>query len=103
MIWFQPHPKPDGVPECEPGNIALLARCDTGIITLEHTMNWDQIEGNWKQFKGKVRQQWGKLTDDDLDVIKGNQTELAGRLQERYGYAKDEAKRQIDTWMKTVN
>lgn len=41
-------------------------------------MNWDQIEGNWKQFKGRVRQQWGKLTDDDLDVNKGNQTELAG-------------------------
>jgi uncharacterized protein YjbJ (UPF0337 family) len=73
------------------------------IITQEHTMNWDQVEGNWKQFKGKVQQQWGKLTDDDLDVIKGNQTELAGRLQERYGYAKDEAERQIDTWVKTAN
>jgi uncharacterized protein YjbJ (UPF0337 family) len=66
-------------------------------------MNWDRIEGDWKQFKGKVRQQWGKLTDDDLDVIQGNQTELAGQLQQRYGYAKDEAQRQIDSWMKTVN
>ena len=66
-------------------------------------MNWDRVEGNWKQFKGQVQQQWGKLTDDDLDVIQGNQTELAGRLQERYGYAKDEAQRQIDTWMKSVN
>ena len=66
-------------------------------------MNWDRVEGNWKQFKGQVQQQWGKLTDDDLDVIQGNQTELAGRLQERYGYAKDEAQRQIDSWMKTVN
>ena len=34
-------------------------------------MNWDQIEGNWQQFKGKVKQQWGKLTDDELDVIAG--------------------------------
>ena len=66
-------------------------------------MNWDRVEGNWKQFRGKVQQQWGKLTDDDLDVIKGNQTELAGRLQERYGYAKDEAQRQIDSWVKTAN
>jgi len=66
-------------------------------------MNWDRVEGNWKQFKGQVQQQWGKLTDDDLDVIQGNQTELAGRLQERYGYAKDEAQRQIDSWMKSVN
>ena len=66
-------------------------------------MDWNRVEGNWKQFKGKVQQQWGKLTDDDLDVIKGNQTQLAGRLQERYGYAKDEAQQQIDTWMKSVN
>jgi uncharacterized protein YjbJ (UPF0337 family) len=69
----------------------------------ESIMNWDRIEGDWKQFKGKVQQQWGKLTDDDLDVIQGNQTELAGRLQKRYGYAKDEAQKQIDSWMKTVN
>ena len=66
-------------------------------------MNWDRIEGDWKQFKGKVQQQWGKLTNDDLDVIKGNQTELAGRLQKRYGFAKDEAQKHIDSWMKTIN
>jgi len=58
-------------------------------------MNWDRVEGDWKQIKGKVQQQWGKLTDDDLDVIEGKRTELAGRLQERYGYAKDEAEKQI--------
>ena len=66
-------------------------------------MNWDRLEGDWKQFKGTVRRQWGKLTDDDLDVIQGNQTELAGRLQKRYGYAKDEAQRQINSWMKAIN
>ena len=48
-------------------------------------MNWDQVEGNWKQFKGKVQQQWGALTDDDLDKIEGRQTELNGILQKRYG------------------
>ena len=48
-------------------------------------MNWDRIEGNWKQFKGKVQQQWGSLTDDDLDKVEGKQQELAGRIQERYG------------------
>jgi len=41
-------------------------------------MNWDRIEGNWKQFKGRVQSQWGKLTDDDLDVIKGDRDRLAG-------------------------
>ena len=61
-------------------------------------MNWDRIEGNWKQLSGKVRQQWGKLTDDDLDVIGGNRTELAGRIQEIYGVSKDEAEKQIESF-----
>ncbi len=61
-------------------------------------MNWDTIAGNWKQFQGKARQQWGKLTDDDLELVKGKRDELAGRIQERYGIAKDEAERQIDDW-----
>jgi uncharacterized protein YjbJ (UPF0337 family) len=66
-------------------------------------MNWDRVEGNWKEFKGKVQLQWGKLTNDDLDVIEGKRTELAGRLQQRYGVAKDEAERDIDTWLNEVN
>jgi uncharacterized protein YjbJ (UPF0337 family) len=61
-------------------------------------MNWDRIEGNWKQFQGKAKEQWGKLTDDDLSVIGGKRDQLAGRIQERYGIAKDEAERQIDEW-----
>jgi uncharacterized protein YjbJ (UPF0337 family) len=67
------------------------------------TMNWDRVEGNWKEFKGKAQQKWGKLTNDDLDVIEGKRTELAGRLQQHYGVAQDEAERQIDTWLKSVN
>ena len=62
-------------------------------------MNWDQIQGNWKQIKGKAQVQWGKLTDDDLDVVEGNREKLEGKLQERYGYAKEEAKRQVDDFM----
>jgi uncharacterized protein YjbJ (UPF0337 family) len=61
-------------------------------------MNWDRVEGNWKQFKGKVKEQWGKLTDDDLDVIAGKRDQLLGRIQQRHGVAKDEAERQIDTF-----
>jgi uncharacterized protein YjbJ (UPF0337 family) len=61
----------------------------------EFDMNWDIVEGNWKQFKGKVKTQWGKLTDDHLDVIAGKRTELAGKLQESYGISKDEAEEQI--------
>jgi uncharacterized protein YjbJ (UPF0337 family) len=76
---------------------------DTYRSTTENIMNWDRIEGDWKQFKGKVQQQWGKLTDDDIDIIEGNRTELLGVIQKRYGLAKDEAERQVDNWMKTLN
>jgi uncharacterized protein YjbJ (UPF0337 family) len=48
--------------------------------------------------KGKIKEQWGKLTDDDLNVINGKQDQLAGKIQERYGYAKDQARREIDDW-----
>jgi uncharacterized protein YjbJ (UPF0337 family) len=58
-------------------------------------MNWNIVEGNWKQFKGKVKTQWGKLTDDQLDVIAGRRTELAGKIQETYGITQDEAEAQI--------
>jgi uncharacterized protein YjbJ (UPF0337 family) len=62
-------------------------------------MNWDRIEGSWKQFKGSVKDQWGKLTDDELDRIEGRRDQLVGRIQERYGIARDEADRQIDDWL----
>lgn len=58
-------------------------------------MNWDQIEGNWKQFKGKVKEKWGELTDDDLQVIGGKRDKLIGKLQEKYGIAKEEAEKEL--------
>lgn len=61
-------------------------------------MNKDIIEGNWKQLKGKIQQQWGDLTNDDLDQINGRRQELAGKIQERYGYTKDEVEKQLKTW-----
>jgi uncharacterized protein YjbJ (UPF0337 family) len=66
-------------------------------------MNWDQVEGNWKDLRGKIRAQWGKLTNDDLDVIKGRRTELEGRLQKHYGYATDKAKAAVDAWLSKLN
>jgi uncharacterized protein YjbJ (UPF0337 family) len=63
-------------------------------------MNWDRVEGNWKTFKGQVKQQWGKLTDDDLDVIAGRREELLGRIQNAYGMSRDDADRQIREWEK---
>jgi len=58
-------------------------------------MNWDIIEGNWKKFKGKAKAEWGKLTDDTLDVVAGNREQLSGKVQEAYGISKDEAEKQI--------
>ena len=66
-------------------------------------MDWDRIEGNWEQFKGKVQQQWGNLTGDDLDKVEGSRKQLAGRIQERYGIAKEQAEKEIDSWLNTVN
>ncbi len=61
-------------------------------------MNWDRVEGNWKQFKGQVKQQWGKLTDDELDRIAGKRDELVGRIQASYGISRDEAERRVKDW-----
>jgi len=61
-------------------------------------MNWDQMEGKWKQAKGAVKQKWGKLTDDDLDVIAGKKDELVGKIQERYGITREEAKKEVDSY-----
>ncbi|HTE91025.1 MAG TPA: CsbD family protein [Terriglobales bacterium] len=61
-------------------------------------MNNDRVEGKWKQMKGSLKSRWGKLTDDDLDVIEGQKDQLVGKVQERYGIAKDEAQKQVDEW-----
>jgi len=63
-------------------------------------MNNDIMAGKWKQLKGKVQEQWGELTDDDLDMMEGKTDQLAGRLQERYGYSKADAENKIDEFLK---
>jgi uncharacterized protein YjbJ (UPF0337 family) len=64
-------------------------------------MNEDTLKGQWTQIKGRVREQWGKLTDDDITRIEGKSEQLVGRLQERYGWAKEDAQREVDDWMRT--
>ena len=74
-------------------------------------MNSDQLKGKWKQMKGSVKERWGKLTDDDLDIINGQNEQLVngqneqlvGKIQEKYGIAKDEAQRQVDDWMRVAS
>ena len=64
-------------------------------------MDWNRVEGNWKQVRGKVQEKWGKLTNDDLDVIEGRRDQLEGKIQERYGYAKDQVRSEVDDWYNT--
>ncbi len=66
-------------------------------------MNWDQIKGQWTQNKGKAKEQWGELTDDDLDRAAGNRDQLVGKIQEKYGVAKEEAERQVDEWSESLS
>ena len=66
-------------------------------------MNTDIIKGKWKQLKGSLKAKWGKLTDDDLDRLDGNQQYLSGKLQERYGWARDQAEREIREFEKTLH
>jgi uncharacterized protein YjbJ (UPF0337 family) len=64
-------------------------------------MDWNRVEGNWKQLKGKVKEQWGQLTDDDLDKVAGQRDQLEGKSQERYGLAKDMVRKDVDDWLKS--
>jgi len=62
-------------------------------------MNNDVLEGKWKQLRGKVREEWGELTDDELDQIAGRRDQLVGKIQEKYGYTRDEAERQVNEFL----
>jgi uncharacterized protein YjbJ (UPF0337 family) len=78
-----------------------FSRRSWSTITRSRHMDWNRVEGNWKQIKGQIKEKWGKLTDDDLNVINGKRDQLEGKIQERYGYAKDQTKKDIDDWYNT--
>src|SRR5215475_13518792 len=80
----------------------ILTSAPLARRTTERVMDWNRIEGNWKQFKGRAKEKWGRLTDDDLDVINGRQDQLEGKVQERYGLAKDQAKKDVDAWFRSL-
>jgi uncharacterized protein YjbJ (UPF0337 family) len=65
-------------------------------------MNWNQVAGKWKQYKGQAKEKWGKMTDDDLDVIDGRRQQLVGKIQERYGLARDAAESQVDEFVRSL-
>jgi uncharacterized protein YjbJ (UPF0337 family) len=61
-------------------------------------MNWESLIGNWTRLRGRIRMQWGRLTDDQLDVIEGRRDLLLAQLQETYGVTEEEADRQVRAW-----
>jgi uncharacterized protein YjbJ (UPF0337 family) len=61
-------------------------------------MNKDTMQGQWTQMKGKMKEKWGKLTDDDWDMIAGRRDQFLGKLQERYGYTREQAEREMNEW-----
>jgi len=64
-------------------------------------MAGDILTGKWDEMKGDMKKTWGKLTDDDLDLIAGKRDQLAGKIQERYGLTKEDAQKQIEDWERT--
>ena len=66
-------------------------------------MNEDILKGNWKQVRGQAKVWWGKLTDDDLDVIDGKRDQLIGKLQEKYGYSRDQAAQEVNMHLKELD
>ena len=69
----------------------------------EVRIDWDRLEGDWKQLKGRAKERWGKLTDDDLTAISGRRAQLEGKIQERYGYAKGQARKEIEDWYRSTD
>lgn len=65
-------------------------------------MDWNQISGQWKQVKGRAKVKWGKLTDDEIDVVEGKRDQLVGKIQQRYGIAKEQAEREVDDWIRDL-
>jgi uncharacterized protein YjbJ (UPF0337 family) len=72
------------------------------LIARNKPMDWNRIEGSWKQTTGKIKEKWGKLTDDDLTQINGKREQFEGKIQERYGIAKDQVRKNVDTWLNSL-
>ncbi|MGA3079024.1 MAG: CsbD family protein [Bryobacteraceae bacterium] len=66
-------------------------------------MDWNEVEGKWNQMKGSVREKFGKLTDDDMQVIAGKKDQFLGKLQQRYGVSRQQAMKDLDAWLQGLH
>ena len=80
--------------------VVAQAQTSTTTTTIKADADsiWQKIKGSWMQTKGAVKEQWGKLTDDDLMEIQGRRDQLVGKIQSRYGINRDEAEAQVSGW-----
>jgi len=65
-------------------------------------MDWDQVRTKWPQMRGQLRHRWGRLTEEDLDVIAGHGDVFIGRVAERYSVDRQEAQKRIEEWLHTL-
>lgn len=66
-------------------------------------VNNDILEGKWKQLKGSIQAKWGEITDDEFEQVKGNRERLIGLVQEKYGKKKDDVRKEVDDYFKSIN
>jgi uncharacterized protein YjbJ (UPF0337 family) len=94
----------DCAPATAPWNfkINMTLPKHSSLIAENKLMDWNRIEGSWKQTSGKIKEKWGKLTDDDLTQIDGKREQFEGKIQERYGIAKDQVRKDVDTWLNSL-
>jgi uncharacterized protein YjbJ (UPF0337 family) len=71
-------------------------------IGKECEMDWEQLQARWPQMREALRHRWGRLTEDDMDVIAGHREVFIGRVAERYSVDREEAQRRIEEWMRTL-
>src|SRR5690242_7721953 len=80
------------------GTLPIVVQAQTTTTQSDTKAMWEKVKGSWNQTKGAVKEQWGKLTDDDLLEIEGRRDQLVGKIQTRYGISKEEAEAQVGTW-----
>jgi len=79
---------------------AILAPAQAQTSQNDSRAIWEKIKGSWNQTKGAIKEQWGKLTDNDLLEIEGRRDQLVGKLQTRYGISREQAEAQVSSWEK---
>jgi uncharacterized protein YjbJ (UPF0337 family) len=101
--YFDPRARAETRPLRRPVTAPARNKHAQGHVThhqhpMEAGVDWNRVEGNWKQVTGKIKEKWGKLTDDDLANINGKREQLEGKIQERYGIARDQVRKDVDSW-----